>query len=129
LSLPVSSLSTSRWNSALGICLALCSQVALSKRCPCWRASLANSSPFVHPTCFSSFLTSGGSPSLWRGNPVRPAIALTFDDGPSESTPQLLKILARHKVPATFFQCGVNVERLPAVAREVRSEERRVGKE
>src|ERR1017187_6356219 len=58
-------------------------------------------------------------PSLWRGNPVRPAIALTFDDGPSESTPQLLEILARHKVPATFFQCGVNVERLPAVAREV----------
>src|ERR1035441_10937529 len=51
-------------------------------------------------------------PSLWRGNPVRPAIALTFDDGPSESTPQLLEILARHKVPATF-----------------RSEERRVGKE
>ncbi|MGD0872252.1 MAG: polysaccharide deacetylase family protein [Bryobacteraceae bacterium] len=58
-------------------------------------------------------------PSLWRGNPARPAVALTFDDGPSESTPQLLEILARHKVPATFFQCGANVERLPAVAREV----------
>jgi peptidoglycan/xylan/chitin deacetylase (PgdA/CDA1 family) len=43
-------------------------------------------------------------PSLWRGNPARPAIALTFDDGPSESTPQLLEILARHKVPAIFFR-------------------------
>jgi len=58
-------------------------------------------------------------PSLWRGSPARPAIALTFDDGPSESTPQLLEILARHKAPATFFQCGANVERLPSVAREV----------
>jgi peptidoglycan/xylan/chitin deacetylase (PgdA/CDA1 family) len=58
-------------------------------------------------------------PSVWRGNPARPAIALTFDDGPSESTPQLLEILARYKVPATFFQCGANVERLPSVAREV----------
>jgi peptidoglycan/xylan/chitin deacetylase (PgdA/CDA1 family) len=58
-------------------------------------------------------------PSLWRGDPARRVIALTFDDGPSESTPQLLEILARHKVLATFFQCGANVERLPSVAREV----------
>jgi peptidoglycan/xylan/chitin deacetylase (PgdA/CDA1 family) len=58
-------------------------------------------------------------PSLWRGDTTRRAIALTFDDGPSESTPQLLEILAHHKVPATFFQCGANVERLPSVAREV----------
>ena len=59
------------------------------------------------------------APSLWRGSPARRAIALTFDDGPSESTPQLLEILAGHQVPATFFQCGANVERLPSVAREV----------
>jgi peptidoglycan-N-acetylglucosamine deacetylase len=58
-------------------------------------------------------------PSVWRGTRDRRAIALTFDDGPSESTPRILEILARHHVPATFFQCGANVERLPAVAREV----------
>jgi peptidoglycan-N-acetylglucosamine deacetylase len=58
-------------------------------------------------------------PSVWRGPRDRPAIALTFDDGPSESTPEILEILDRHKVPATFFQCGINVERLPAVARSV----------
>ena len=46
-------------------------------------------------------------------------MALTFDDGPSESTPRILEILARHNVPATFFQCGANVERLPGVARAV----------
>ena len=57
--------------------------------------------------------------SVWRGPRERRAIALTFDDGPSESTPQILDILARHNVPATFFQVGVNVERLPEVARAV----------
>ena len=58
-------------------------------------------------------------PSVWRGGRSRRALALTFDDGPSEGTPQLLEILARYHVPATFFQCGANVERLPEVARAV----------
>jgi peptidoglycan/xylan/chitin deacetylase (PgdA/CDA1 family) len=58
-------------------------------------------------------------PSVWRGPRDRQTVALTFDDGPSEGTPRILEILARHNVPATFFQCGANVERLPAVAREV----------
>lgn len=58
-------------------------------------------------------------PSVWRGPREHAALALTFDDGPSESTPQVLEILERYRVPATFFQCGANVERLPAVAREV----------
>lgn len=59
------------------------------------------------------------APSRWRGAVDRRAIALTFDDGPSEATPQLLEILAREGVPATFFQCGTNVRRLPAIAAEV----------
>ena len=58
-------------------------------------------------------------PSVWRGPRDRPVLALTFDDGPSESTPEILEILARYSVPATFFQCGANVARLPAVARAV----------
>ena len=59
------------------------------------------------------------APSVHRGTRTRRAIALTFDDGPSESTPELLAILARYGVPATFFQCGANVRRLPEVARAV----------
>ncbi len=54
-------------------------------------------------------------------------MALTFDDGPSESTLSLLEELARQQVPATFFQCGANVERLPAVAREVRAAGHEIG--
>src|ERR1700736_2924584 len=59
------------------------------------------------------------APSVHKGVSTRPAIALTFDDGPSESTPELLKILSACGASATFFQCGANVRRLPQVAREV----------
>lgn len=59
------------------------------------------------------------APGVWRGSSSRKSVALTFDDGPSESTPVLLQLLEKHNVPATFFQCGVNVRRLPGIARQV----------
>lgn len=65
--------------------------------------------------------------SFWRGPRDRAAAALTFDDGPSESTPAILEILDRHRVPATFFQCGANVDRLPSVAREVAAAGHEIG--
>jgi peptidoglycan-N-acetylglucosamine deacetylase len=34
-------------------------------------------------------------------------IALTFDDGPGPYTPQIISILERYEVPATFFEVGV----------------------
>jgi peptidoglycan/xylan/chitin deacetylase (PgdA/CDA1 family) len=61
------------------------------------------------------------APSFCRGVRTRRALALTFDDGPSEATEQLLEVLAAHRVRATFFHCGANVSRLPGVAREVAS--------
>jgi peptidoglycan/xylan/chitin deacetylase (PgdA/CDA1 family) len=67
------------------------------------------------------------APSIWRGTGTRPAIALTFDDGPSESTSQLLEILARYHAPASFFQCGANVRRLPSAAREVAAAGHEIG--
>jgi len=66
-------------------------------------------------------------PSVWRGPRERRAVALTFDDGPSEDTPRILEILAAHGVPATFFPCGANVARLPAVARAVAQARHEIG--
>jgi peptidoglycan-N-acetylglucosamine deacetylase len=57
--------------------------------------------------------------SVWRGKPGRKAIALTFDDGPSPATLDILNILAAYSVPATFFQCGANVERAPGISQAV----------
>jgi peptidoglycan/xylan/chitin deacetylase (PgdA/CDA1 family) len=60
------------------------------------------------------------APSVYQGDPEQPLVALTFDDGPSRSTPALLELLAEHEVPATFFMCGRNVRRFPVIAQEVR---------
>jgi len=53
--------------------------------------------------------------------PARPGeMALTFDDGPNPAwTPQLLDVLARHGVKATFFLLGQFAEREPALARSI----------
>jgi len=67
------------------------------------------------------------APSVYRGDRSRPSIALTFDDGPSESTPALLEILAEHNVQATFFMCGKNARRCPVVARAVAAAGHEVG--
>jgi peptidoglycan/xylan/chitin deacetylase (PgdA/CDA1 family) len=66
-------------------------------------------------------------PSVWRGNPGRQAIALTFDDGPSPATPQILDILAGYGVSATFFQCGGNVLRAPELSQDVRNSGHEIG--
>ena len=58
-------------------------------------------------------------PSVYHGTRQRKVIALTFDDGPSESTPRILDLLHQYQTPATFFQIGANVVRLPNVARAV----------
>ena len=47
-------------------------------------------------------------------------IALSFDDGPHPTlTPQILNILEKYNITATFFMIGCNVENYPNVAREV----------
>jgi peptidoglycan/xylan/chitin deacetylase (PgdA/CDA1 family) len=66
-------------------------------------------------------------PSAWRGNAQRKSVAITFDDGPSESTPLLLDALRQYRAVATFFQCGSNIRRLPAVAREVQAAGHEIG--
>jgi len=47
-------------------------------------------------------------------------LALTFDDGPSEeNTIELLNVLDKHKVKATFFMIGKFVRKNPDIARLV----------
>jgi peptidoglycan/xylan/chitin deacetylase (PgdA/CDA1 family) len=50
----------------------------------------------------------------------RKGIALTIDDGPSpEYTPQVLRLLAKYKVTATFSMIGLEVAAHPGLVREV----------
>jgi peptidoglycan-N-acetylglucosamine deacetylase len=50
----------------------------------------------------------------------RKRIALTIDDGPSpEYTPQVLRLLEKYKVTATFSMIGLEVASYPGLVREV----------
>lgn len=58
--------------------------------------------------------------ALWIGSPGDPRVALSFDDGPApRDTDALLTVLARHGVPATFFNVGERVASHPALTRTV----------
>ncbi|NET61827.1 MAG: polysaccharide deacetylase family protein, partial [Symploca sp. SIO2E6] len=67
-------------------------------------------------------------PDRFRGEIVRQvplsnanqAIALTFDDGPSEDiTPQVLSILKDKQIQATFFVLGQNLKKYPEIGQQI----------
>jgi peptidoglycan/xylan/chitin deacetylase (PgdA/CDA1 family) len=74
-------------------------------------------------------LTSYFSPWVWRRHRMRAIrreitekriLALTYDDGPSETlTPRLLDLLQQHNATATFFMLGRNVKRFPHLVERV----------
>jgi peptidoglycan/xylan/chitin deacetylase (PgdA/CDA1 family) len=56
-------------------------------------------------------------PSLYPGGPK-----LRFDDGPGPCTDQLLDVLARHDVKATFCVLGVQAQKHPELVRRAYEE-------
>jgi peptidoglycan/xylan/chitin deacetylase (PgdA/CDA1 family) len=46
-------------------------------------------------------------------------VALTFDDGPGPYTPNILRILVREHVPATFFEVGIEERYFSAATAEI----------
>ncbi|WP_309708519.1 polysaccharide deacetylase family protein [Armatimonas sp.] len=55
---------------------------------------------------------------LMHGNPRRRELALTFDDGPHPAyTPEILAILDRYRIFATFFVVGEMAEKAPELVR------------
>jgi peptidoglycan/xylan/chitin deacetylase (PgdA/CDA1 family) len=56
-----------------------------------------------------------------------PVVALTFDDGPSQFTEEILAILREHDVKATFFVTGQAVEENMAAAQSIVEEGHELG--
>jgi len=54
-------------------------------------------------------------------------VYLTFDDGPSKHTPEVLSILKREGVTATFFLLGQQVERQPELVKQIVAEGHAIG--
>lgn len=62
----------------------------------------------------------GGSAGLVTNGPrERKVVALTFDDGPSEYTPEFLRVLREKGVHATFFEVGQEMPGREEVMRQV----------
>ncbi|MBA3239446.1 MAG: polysaccharide deacetylase family protein [Parachlamydiaceae bacterium] len=60
-------------------------------------------------------------------NTSEKVVAITFDDGPSRHTEEILNILRLHEVPATFFLLGKNAEQFPMLVRQTYQEGHEIG--
>jgi len=66
--------------------------------------------------------------SMWRGDPTRKEIALTFDDGPHPPfTQRLLALLKQLDIKATFFLVGKKVDQAPGVVALIAKDGHEVG--
>jgi peptidoglycan/xylan/chitin deacetylase (PgdA/CDA1 family) len=88
--------------------------------------ALTASPPAATPTTNLAVPKLSAAPALYtwqapNGPPLdhEKQIALTFDDGPGPYTPQVLALLERYKVPATFFEIGESVAVYPQYTREL----------
>jgi peptidoglycan/xylan/chitin deacetylase (PgdA/CDA1 family) len=64
----------------------------------------------------------------WHGEPEQKVVALTFDDGPNEPyTSEILDILRKYNVKATFFMVGKNVAAYPDAAKKIVADGHAIG--
>lgn len=75
-----------------------------------------------------AWLTSMFPEAIWRIPGNEKTVYLTFDDGPvPEVTPQILEILAKHNIQATFFCVGENVAKHPDLFKQIKKAGHAVG--
>ena len=67
-------------------------------------------------------------PAVYKIPTVENKVYLTFDDGPCpETTPQILDILQKHSIKATFFCVGDNIIKHPELFTRIKAEGHQVG--
>lgn len=66
--------------------------------------------------------TGGSAGLVTNGSRDRKVVALTFDDGPSEYTPEFLRVLREKGVHATFFEVGQEMPGREDVMRQILAE-------
>lgn len=62
-----------------------------------------------------------------KKNSTKKEIALTFDDGPAEFTPDFLDLLKKFGAKATFFCIGKQIEKHPEIFRQIIAEGHEIG--
>ena len=118
-------------------------QIASARACGIGAIVLSLAAALLHPwaaviplllfvvLCFTAPLLPRFSfflPIISRGPSEKRAVALTFDDGPNpRSTPELLNLLERQRVRATFFVNGRRAEKFPDLIRQIASRGHTIG--
>lgn len=62
-----------------------------------------------------------------KKNPPKKVVALTFDDGPSLHTSEILHLLALYKAKATFFCIGQQIKQHPDIFKQILNEGHSIG--
>ncbi|HVN85718.1 MAG TPA: polysaccharide deacetylase family protein [Candidatus Binatia bacterium] len=92
-----------------------------------WRLRLVQN-PLVKRTIVSVMRHTTMGEVYDRVETTVPAVALTFDDGPNPPyTEEILQVLARYRIKATFFMIGRNIESHPDTARAVLAHGHEIG--
>jgi peptidoglycan-N-acetylglucosamine deacetylase len=71
--------------------------------------------------------THGGAPFVTHGPRGRKRIAIGFDDGPSDYTPQVLRVLRRFDSHATFFEIGQETAGRASTMKEILAQGNEIG--
>jgi peptidoglycan-N-acetylglucosamine deacetylase len=71
--------------------------------------------------------THGGAPFHTHGSSRRKRIAIGFDDGPSDYTPRVLRVLRRFNSHATFFEIGQETPGRAATMKKVLAQGNEIG--
>ena len=84
---------------------------------------------FVFNLVGSSLISSNYHVEAFCNNPseTEKKIALTFDDGPSPYTLEVLDLLKKYNVKAVFFCIGKNIEMYPEIVKQIIAEGHLVG--
>ncbi|WP_254796517.1 polysaccharide deacetylase family protein [Flavobacterium johnsoniae] len=77
----------------------------------------------------SSRISSNYHVKAFCNNPLEKEkkIALTFDDGPSEFTLEVLELLKKYNAKAAFFCIGKNIEKYPEIVKQIIAQGHLVG--
>ena len=87
-----------------------------------------NSHPFLSRGSWTSLSWVEKYHYAFSGPFNKPEMALTFDDGPDPVfTPQILDLLKKYGINATFFLLGQNIEKYPDMAKRIAAEGHVIG--
>jgi peptidoglycan/xylan/chitin deacetylase (PgdA/CDA1 family) len=95
-------------------------------------AKIVKKRPLIMPASITIVRPSLKLQDYWPARPgidcsIQKCVALTFDDGPSSATGQLLDLLKTKDAKATFFVLGLEVEKYPAVLNRMIKEGHEIG--